>query len=104
MLFSMNGIFSSQVIPLKLILIIIIHTKAEIIVQTHVILLTNEQKRVNEIKIICHLEVISPLFDFISRTLGEGSKKRQLIFIISMEKSTSHGPGLLFLKEFSIGT
>lgn len=62
------------------------------------------KKRVKEMKIICHLEVISPFFDFISRTKGEGSKKRQLMFIISMEKSTSHGPGHLFLKEFSIGT
>ena len=36
--------------------------------------------------------------------VGEDSEKRQLMFIISMEKSTSHGPGHLFLKEVSIGT
>ena len=58
MLFSINVIFSSQVIPMKLILIIINQTKEGMIVQNHIILLTNEQKRVKEMKLIFHLEVI----------------------------------------------
>ena len=48
------------------------------IVQNHVIL-TNEQKRVKEMK--TYLSFVfkkgpCPLFDFISRTMGEGSKKK----------------------------